>query len=46
MRKWLIIILGLILILFGISLWLASKATDGRPEPGEVRQEIQNVFED
>ncbi|MEM7005470.1 MAG: hypothetical protein AAF498_06275, partial [Pseudomonadota bacterium] len=45
MRKWLIIIAGLVLILLGIGLWLSSKATEGRPPPGEIRQEISNVFD-
>ncbi|MEO0883971.1 MAG: hypothetical protein AAFY34_14750 [Pseudomonadota bacterium] len=45
MRKWFILIAGLVLILLGIGIWLASKATEGRPAQGEVRQEIENVFE-
>ncbi|MEM9667597.1 MAG: hypothetical protein AAF950_01625 [Pseudomonadota bacterium] len=44
MRKWLIIIGALVLILLGIGVWLAGKATEGKPEPGEIRQEIENVF--
>ena len=44
MRKWLIFIGILAVALLGIGLWLASKATEGKPEPGEIRQEIENVF--
>ncbi len=44
MRKWLIFILVIVLALIGAGLWLAGKANEGKPAPGEVRQEIGNVF--
>ncbi|MEE9380055.1 MAG: hypothetical protein V3V03_01490 [Hyphomonadaceae bacterium] len=44
MRKWLILLLVLVLALAGVALWLGSKATSGKPAPGEVRQEIENVL--
>jgi len=44
MRKWLILVGILALILGGITLWLAGKANDGRPEAGEVRVEIENAI--
>lgn len=44
MRKWLIFIAVLAAIILGVGLWLASKAETGKPDTGEVRQEIENVF--
>lgn len=44
MRKWLIFIAVLIVALLGVGIWLAGKADQGKPEAGEVRQEIENVF--
>lgn len=44
MRKWLIFIAVLAILILGVGLWLAGKAESGKPEAGEVRQEIENVF--
>ena len=44
MRKWLILIVILVVLLLGIGVWLAGKAESGKPEPGEVRLEIENVL--
>lgn len=44
MRKWLIIIAVLAILMAGIGIWLAGKAQSGKPETGEVRQEIENVL--
>lgn len=44
MRKWLVFIVILLVAFLGIGVWLAGKADDGKPDAGEVRQEIENVF--
>ena len=44
MRKWLIFIAILLVGLIAIGVWLAGKAENGKPEPGEVRVEIENVL--
>ncbi len=44
MRKWLILFLILVALVVGVMAWLGSKAQQGKPEPGEVRQEIENVL--
>lgn len=44
MRKWLILLIILVLALISVAVWLGSKASSGKPEPGEVRQEIENVL--
>lgn len=44
MRKWLIFIVVLALFILGVGIWLASKAETGKPEPGEIRVEIENVL--
>ena len=44
MRKWLALILILLVALLGIAFWLAGEADKGKPEPGEVRMEIDGVF--
>lgn len=44
MRKWLIFIGIVALLVLGTGFWLAGKASDGKPEPGEIRQEIENVL--
>ncbi|MEO9971628.1 MAG: hypothetical protein ABJG15_17665 [Hyphomonadaceae bacterium] len=44
MRKWLTLIGIIVVILGAISFWLASKAADGRPEPGEVRLQIEDAI--
>ena len=44
MRKWLILLLILVLALLGVAVWLGGKAKQGIPAQGEVRQEIENVL--
>ena len=44
MRKWLIFLLILILIGVGVLAWLGTKADAGKPAPGEVRIEVENVL--
>jgi hypothetical protein len=44
MRKWLIMLLLLVLALTGLAFWLAGSVDNARPEAGEVRTEIGNVF--
>lgn len=44
MRKWLILILVVIAALAALAVWLAGKAEDGKPEAGEVRIEVEDVF--
>lgn len=44
MRKWLIFIAVLAVLILGVAFWLAGEAESGRPEPGEVRVEIENVL--
>lgn len=44
MRKWLIFIVVLALFILGVGIWLAGKAETGKPEPGEIRVEIESVL--
>lgn len=44
MRKWLIILVIVVLAVGGGMLWLAGQASKGKPPAGEVRLEIENVF--
>ena len=44
MRKWLILILILLVALGALAVWLAGTADDGRPEAGEVRLEVDDVL--
>ena len=44
MRKWLALIAILVLALLGTAFWLAGEADKGKPEPGEVRMEVEGVF--
>lgn len=44
MKKWLIILVLILLALCGISVWLAGKGKADLPEPGEVRIEVEDVF--
>lgn len=44
MKKFLIILLLLLVAIGGIAVWLAGQATKGMPEPGEIRLEVQDVF--
>lgn len=44
MKKWLAILMILALSVLGVAWWLAGKATAAKPEPGEVRLEIEDVL--
>ena len=44
MRKWLILIGVLILGVLAALWWLGQEVETSKPEPGEVRMEIENVF--
>ena len=44
MRKWLIFIGVLAVLLLGIGVWLSGKAELGKPDPGEIRVEVENVL--
>lgn len=44
MRKWLIFIGVLVVLLLGIGIWLAGQAENGKPEPGEIRLEVEDVL--
>lgn len=44
MKKFLIILILLLVAIGAGAVWLAGQATKGMPEPGEVRLEIENVF--
>jgi len=44
MRKWLILFLILFAAIGALAVWLARAADDGRPEPGEVRLEVDDVL--
>ncbi|MEO0466033.1 MAG: hypothetical protein AAF216_05785 [Pseudomonadota bacterium] len=44
MRKWLVILILLLLALGAIAFWLADKGQTAKPEPGEVRIEVEDVF--
>ena len=44
MRKWLILLLILALAIVAALWWLGQSLNDDKPEPGEVRMEIENVL--
>ena len=44
MRKWLIFIIVLVVLVLGVGVWLAGQADNGKPEPGEIRLEIEDVI--
>ncbi len=44
MRKWLIILLVLAGAVLAVLWWLGSSLDADKPEPGEVRMEIENVL--
>ncbi|MEL6828711.1 MAG: hypothetical protein AAFO63_01110 [Pseudomonadota bacterium] len=44
MRKWMILILLLIAVVFGALWWLGNSYDQLRPDAGEVRMEIDHVF--
>ncbi len=44
MRKWLIILVLLIVAVYGVLWWLGNSVNAHKPEPGEVRTEIEHVL--
>ena len=44
MRKWLIILIIILLAVGGIAFWLAGEGRSALPEPGEVRIEVEDVL--
>jgi len=44
MRKWLIILVLLIVAVFGVLWGLGNSVNAQKPEPGEVRTEIEHVL--
>ncbi len=44
MRKWLIILVVLISLVFGVLWWLGQSLNQQKPADGEVRMEIEHVF--
>jgi len=44
MRKWLIILLVLIVAIVGTLWWLGSSLDKDKPAEGEIRTEIEHVF--
>ncbi|MGB3625064.1 MAG: hypothetical protein WA989_04530 [Henriciella sp.] len=44
MRKWLILFAVLIVGVVAAFWWLGTEVDASKPEPGEVRVEIENVF--
>lgn len=44
MRKWLIFIGILAVLLLGIGIWLAGQAEKGKPEPAQIRVEVEDVL--
>ncbi|MEP1145042.1 MAG: hypothetical protein ABJH52_15090 [Henriciella sp.] len=44
MRKWLIILALLIVAVLATLWWLGNSVNDHKPEPGEVRTEIEHVL--
>ena len=44
MRKWFIFIGILAILLIGTGIWLAGQAEKGKPEPSEIRLEVEDVL--
>ncbi|MEL6662747.1 MAG: hypothetical protein AAFO57_05035 [Pseudomonadota bacterium] len=44
MKKFLAFLLIVLLAVGGAAFWLAGQATANKPEPGEVRIEVENVL--
>ena len=44
MRKWFILFAVLIIAIVGTLWWLGTEVDNSRPDAGEVRMEIENVF--
>ncbi|MCI4643687.1 MAG: hypothetical protein MRY64_02770 [Hyphomonadaceae bacterium] len=44
MKKFLFILILILVAIGGIAVWLAGQATKGMPEPGEIRLEVEDVF--
>lgn len=44
MRKWLIILAVIVVAVLGALWWLGNSMQSDKPEPGEVRMEIEHVL--
>ncbi|KCZ54156.1 hypothetical protein HY29_15550 [Hyphomonas beringensis] len=44
MRKFLILLAIVVILVLGVLWWLGGKAEKGKPAPGEVRIEVENVL--
>ena len=44
MKKFLFIVIVILLAVGGAAFWLAGQATSGKPDPGEIRLEVEDVF--
>jgi len=44
MRKFLILLGLLVILVLGVAWWLGGQAEKGKPEPGEIRIEVDNVL--
>lgn len=44
MRKFLILLGLLAILVLGAAWWLGGQAEKGKPEPGEIRIEVDNVL--
>ncbi|MEO0815927.1 MAG: hypothetical protein AAFX86_01345 [Pseudomonadota bacterium] len=44
MKKFLFFLLIVLLALVGAAFWLAGQATSDKPEPGEIRIEVEDVL--
>ena len=44
MRKFLINLAVLAILVLGAAWWLGGQAAKGKPEPGEIRIEVENVI--
>ncbi len=44
MKKFLFFLMVLLIALSGAAFWLAGQATSDKPEPGEVRIEVEDVL--
>lgn len=44
MRKFLILLAILAILVLGAAWWLGGQAEKGKPEPGEIRIEVEDVI--
>ncbi|MEO0607836.1 MAG: hypothetical protein AAFY82_06360 [Pseudomonadota bacterium] len=44
MRKWLIILIVIIVAVIGVLWWLGNSMSDQKPQEGETRMEIEHVL--